>query len=85
MYRLGRYTRHVWNGRHSCLCNCTSVGVRSIAISVSVCLSARISTRAQQLLRWPTVWPQYTYHNIHSQKSRGLLCAFQWGGELDPI
>ena len=49
---------------------------RSIAMSVSVCLSVRshILTRAQELLRWATVWPQQTW----AEKWGRLLCPFPW-------
>jgi len=36
-------------------------------------------TRAQQLLRWATVWPQFTW----AEKLRRLLCPFPWR-ELSP-
>jgi len=43
-----------------------------------VVLRCSLITRAQQLLRWATLWPQ------QSVESGGLLCPLRGGGELGP-
>jgi len=63
-----------------------SLRCHSLTQSFNLCISfwnlswSSVLTRAQQLLRWATVWPQYTW----AEKWGGDYCAPFWGGAGSP-